>query len=207
MPQLAPRVPRAAPVVPGEFYRYQMTFKLVKSAAGAHSRKRLSHTHQNPLETAEARVPLFGAQEVAAILKIKPWKLQKLLESPTLKLPEPRKLGTAIRSTRVFTDADVLRIALAVELAADGLSAKGIGSTVLPEFEDNEQILGLGVRGGEMQSVQYGVGIMRSGARRTAEVFAWDRRENFVTKNKPYYVRNVTELIEKYSERIKAAKK
>jgi hypothetical protein len=154
------------------------------------------------LDIAEAPVPLFGARDVADILKVESWKLQKLLESPTLNLPKPRKLGTTTRATRVFTDIDVLRIALAVELTADGVSAKAIGTAVLPAFEDKEEILGLTVRNGTMQAAQYGLALMRSGDVLSAETFPWDGRERFTTKNNPHYVRNVTELLKPYAARI-----
>src|SRR5882724_11499438 len=82
-------------------------------------------------------IPAFGTGEVAEILGVPIWRVQKFLDSPEYNLSSEGKLGQGHGSRRVFTSDDILRIAIAARMVEDGFGAKFVGS-VLEQIEDAE---------------------------------------------------------------------
>src|SRR5207245_9467850 len=72
----------------------------------------------------------FGTGEVAGVLGIPVWRLQKFLDSPQYQLSAEGKLGSGAGSRRVFTREDIYRIAIAKHLVQDGFAAKFVGLLV-----------------------------------------------------------------------------
>ena len=79
----------------------------------------------------------FPAGEVAEILRVPMWRLQKFIDSPQYKFSPKGKLGKGQGSRRVFTREDIYRVALAARLVEDGFAARFVGS-ILEEFEDHD---------------------------------------------------------------------
>src|SRR5229473_2859217 len=80
-------------------------------------------------------VESFGTGEVAKLLGIPIWRLQKFIDSPQYQFSPEGKLGKGLGSRRVFSQEDIYRIALAARLVEDGFAAKFVGS-ILEQFDD-----------------------------------------------------------------------
>ncbi len=79
----------------------------------------------------------FPAGEVAEILGVPVWRLQKFIDSPQYNFSPEGKLGQGQGSRRVFTREDIYRVALAARLVKDGFAAKFVGS-ILERFDDHD---------------------------------------------------------------------
>jgi DNA-binding transcriptional MerR regulator len=84
-------------------------------------------------------VPRYGTGQVAEILNMKMWRLQKFLNSPRFRLSASGQLGQGQGSRRLFTKEDVCRIGVAAFLTRDGFTPKLV-SEVLQRLEDRDLI-------------------------------------------------------------------
>ena len=94
---------------------------------------------KDPLETTPLEIPRFMTGEVAKILDVPIWRLQKFLDSPSYPLDASRRLGKARGSPRQFSLEDVYRIGIAAFLIRDGFAPK-IVSGVLKVIENRDLI-------------------------------------------------------------------
>ena len=91
------------------------------------------------LETAPVKVPRFSTGQVAKILDLPIWRLQKFLDSPRYDLSPSGQLGKGRGSRRTYSTEDVYRIGIAAFLIRDGFAPKFVGS-VLQFIEDRDLI-------------------------------------------------------------------
>ncbi|MFB3917079.1 MAG: hypothetical protein ACE14M_10145 [Terriglobales bacterium] len=104
-------------------------------------------TYKDVLETAALPVRQFGTGEVADILQIPVWRLQKFLDVKSYPLAASGRLGPEGRrgSRRLFSETDVYRLGVAVRMWKDGFTPELI-VTVLSEVEDRD-LLGIDEQG------------------------------------------------------------
>src|ERR1700680_1378682 len=81
--------------------------------------------------------PIFSTGEVAEILGLGIWRLQKFLDSPRYQLSGPGQLGKGKGSRRLFSTEDVYRLGIANQLVKDGFVAELIGK-VVQSFDDSD---------------------------------------------------------------------
>src|SRR6267378_2760181 len=79
----------------------------------------------------------FGTGEVAEVLGIPIWRLQKFLDSPQYQLSAEGKLVEGLGSRRIFKMEDIYRIAIAKHLVQDGFAAKFVG-LLLQQVDDSD---------------------------------------------------------------------
>lgn len=118
----------------------------------------------------EAQLTQFGTGDVAKILGVPMWRLQKFL-SPQYQLGSSGQLGgRGHGSRRVFTLDDVYRIAIAGRLNGDGFAPKFIGKIVaelkqhkLIDWDEKgeEVVFGITLSRGSKDDVE--LGFFRSG--------------------------------------------
>jgi hypothetical protein len=78
----------------------------------------------------------FFTGEVAELVGIPMWRLQKFLDSPQYRLSSTRK-GTGHGSRRLFSLDDVYKIGIASGMVEDGFAAPFVG-TVVEQIEDDD---------------------------------------------------------------------
>jgi len=150
------------------------------------------------LPDATFKIASFGTGEVAKILGVPIWRLQKFLDSPKYHLSPAGKLGEGLGSRRVFTREDVYRLALASRLVMDGFAAKFVGS-LLEQIENLELVDRLDEQGNE---VPRGIALYRGSKRPRVELIDMRRQEKLGEKGAPYYVLNLDEVTKEIDGRI-----
>lgn len=135
-------------------------------------------------------VPRFGTGEVAQILGMKMWRLQKFLASPRFQLSASRQMGTGHGSRRLFSKEDVYRIGIAAHLTNDGFSPKLV-SDVLQTVEDRDLIDfdENGVR------IFWGIALRRDQSGPKIELFPSGKPPEISIKGPFYYGIDFAELI------------
>lgn len=105
-------------------------------------KKRSSDSLLDAIGIRELRLPQFGTGEVAEILGVPMWRLQKFLDSPRFQLASSETVGgKGHGSRRVFTKLDVYRIGLAARLIGDGFAPKFVASAL--EAIGDEELFGM----------------------------------------------------------------
>jgi hypothetical protein len=149
-----------------------------------------------PFATAEAEVPYLLAGQVAKILDMDPWRLQKFLNGKRYRLkPEGGQLGKGQGSRRLFNHQDIYRLGIAYRLVRDGFAPDFV-SRVLQEIEDHELL--------ETDSI---------GQAKPADIGFWrtadEPRIDFVSgqasveeKKGPYYVLRLKDLLPEIDAKI-----
>lgn len=100
--------------------------------------RKKSIPHGDVFATPELPVRWFGAGEVAAILEIESWRLQKFLSGKRYQLSPEGHIGKGGQgSRRLFSIEDIYRIGIADFLTRDGFSPKWV-SSVLERIEDGD---------------------------------------------------------------------
>jgi DNA-binding transcriptional MerR regulator len=144
--------------------------------------------------TPPLQVPRFGAGEVAEILGIESWRLQKYLSGKTYQLSSEGHIGKGGQgSRRLFSVEDICRIGIADFLTKDGFSHKWV-SSVLQQIEDQD-LLSLGPEG---QSNPPVVAFRRDGRKRILQ-FGSAKHEG----GERYYELNTTRIIADVDRRIR----
>ena len=92
---------------------------------------------RDPLDTPPAELPRFSTGDVAKILDLKIWRLQKFVDVESYRLSPSGKLGKGPGSRRMFSAEDIYRIGIANFMIKDGFSPKLVAE-VLQEFEDTD---------------------------------------------------------------------
>jgi hypothetical protein len=142
----------------------------------------------------------FGTGEVAEILNVPIWRLQKFLDSPSYRLAPGGRLGHGRGSRRTFSTEDVYRIAIAARMVGDGFAAPFVGS-ILEQFEDYDFHPGHDSEGNEV-SARFGLFGLGRNAEGKPELKFYDRPQTLGQKDYPYYVLDAGELIAEVDKRI-----
>jgi hypothetical protein len=145
----------------------------------------------------------FPAGEVAEILGVPMWRLQKYIDSPQYKFCPEGKLGKGQGSRRVFMREDIYLVALAQRLVGDGFAAKFVGS-VLDEFEDYDFYGSHDREGKEVPSPGF-LGLFRAAHGPKAKFF--DKPPKLGERDSPYYVFNIFEITGEIDKQIARMKK
>lgn len=139
----------------------------------------------------EVPANIFRAGDVTELLGIERWRLEKFLTGTQFKLSPSGHLGTGKGSWRLFSQADLYRLAIASQMVEDGFTAKfvsmvleGIWENELQDFDE------LG------KSTAQDVGLFRTEKGPVV---------GFVSgsKQRPYYVIELQKLITSVNNRIK----
>jgi DNA-binding transcriptional MerR regulator len=144
---------------------------------------------RDPLATPQFFVPQFGTGQVAKILDMKLWRVQKFVDARTFGLSPSGQTGTGYGSRRLFSDCDLCRIALARRMTDDGFTPKTV-TEVLQSIE-NRDLLGIDERG---RSVALGVMLRRSESGPTAELFDLSKPPKLSIGGDTYYTIDLQEL-------------
>jgi hypothetical protein len=147
----------------------------------------------------------FPAGEVAEILGVPMWRLQKFIDSPQYKFSPQGKLGTGQGSRRVFTREDIYRVGIAARLVADGFAAKFVGS-ILEQFEDYDFNESRDREGTVLPSPSL-LGLVRGASGPKLKFFGNERPPKLGEKDSPYYVLNIDEITGEIAKRIERMKK
>jgi hypothetical protein len=147
----------------------------------------------------------FPAGEVAKILGVPMWRLQKFIDSPQYRFSPEGKLGRGQGSRRVFTRQDIYRVALAAQLVEDGFAAKFVGS-VLEQIEDYEFTESHDREGKEIAPPDL-LGLVRVAGGPKVVFFDSKRPPKLGEEDSPYYVLNLREVTAEINKRIARLRK
>jgi hypothetical protein len=147
----------------------------------------------------------FGTGEVAEVLEIPIWRLQKFLDSPQYQLSAEGKLGEGLGSRRVFKREDIYRIAIAKHLVQDGLVAKFVGA-LLEQIEDDDFYESRDHAGSEIAPPGW-LGLIRGTSRPIMKLFYSKQPPKLGEKDSPYYLLNLDEVKGEVDKRIARTKK
>ena len=145
-----------------------------------------------------ATVHRFGTGEIAHILSLPMWRLQRLLENPRYRLAPEGRLGVGRGSRRVFRAEDIYRIAAALYLVRDGFSTKLI-SRALRSTEDVDLFEWNGEEGCVDAPNVY---FVRGRKQTEFELIHGKGSADMSAKGAPYYVLNLDEIVREIDRRI-----
>lgn len=173
----------------------------------SHIKKKRTTSSSGGLFPASAPPDLytFGTGEVAEILGIPIWRLQKFLDSPQYQLSAEGTLGHGLGSRRVFKIEEIYRIAIAKHLVQDGFAAKFVGA-VLQQIEDDEFYSSRDQDGKEVPPPSW-LGLIRGGSSPIMKLFYSERPPKLGEKDSPYYFLNLDEVKEEVVKQTKRLKK
>jgi len=117
------------------------------------------------LEMGGTELETFGTGEVARLLDVEIWRVQKYLDSPKYQITQSGQLGFGRGSRRVFTREDLYRLAIANWMRRDGFDAAFIAQA-LQGLRD-EEVLGMGE---EDRAVGYVLAVRRESGAPVVEV-------------------------------------
>lgn len=142
----------------------------------------------------------FGTGDVARILNLPIWRVQKFLDSPKYNLSPQGKLGEGHGSRRLFTREDILRIAIAARMLEDGCTAKFIG-LVLEQIEDHDLRPSQDNEGREMPPPAI-LGVLRGGKGPLVRFYNNKLQPHIAGDEAPYYLFNLDGLMAETDKRI-----
>jgi hypothetical protein len=143
-------------------------------------------------------VPKFGAAEVASILEMESWRLQKFLSGKTYQLSSQGRIGQGGQgSRRLFNIEDIYRIGIADFLTKDGFGPKVV-SSVLERIEDQD-LFGFDSEG-QMKPPPVII-FRREGKKRVLEFGSPKRGRD----DELYYVLNTSRIIDEVDRRVREA--
>jgi hypothetical protein len=143
--------------------------------------------------TPAPEIPAFGTGEVAQILDLPIWRVQKFLDSPKYNLSPEGQLGSGGHgSRRVFTADDIFRIAIAARMVQDGFAAKFVGS-ILELIEDLELSWSHDQEGIDVPPPDL-LTLKRAAKGPVPKLFHSDKPPKLGEKDSPYYVLNLDEI-------------
>lgn len=153
-----------------------------------------------PKGTPLPEIPSFGTGEVAEILDVPIWRLQKFLDSPSYRLSSEGRLGHGRGSRRVFSTEDIYRIAIAVRMVGDGFSAAVVGP-FLQEIEDRNFWSRRDAVGNELPPPAM-IGLKRGPNGPQLTHYDALNVPTFGGKNSPYYLLDLDEITTEINRRI-----
>jgi hypothetical protein len=147
----------------------------------------------------------FGTGEVAEVLGIPIWRLQKFLDSPQYQLAVEGQLGSGLGSRRFFKMEEIYRIAIAKHLVQDGFAAKFVGS-LLQQVDDSDFYGSHDQDGNEVPPPGV-LALFRGETGPTLKLLDSKQPPKLGEKGSPYYVLNLDEVKEEVSRRMAKMKK
>lgn len=150
-------------------------------------------------------VESFGTGEVAKIVGIPVWRLQKFLDSPQYQLSAEGKLGEGSGSRRIFSREDIYRIAIAKHLVQDGFAAKFAGA-LLEQIEDYDFHESHDQEGNELPAPGL-LGLIRGEDRPKLKLFQNNHPPKLGEKYAPYYLLNLNEVYAEVQSGIEKLRK
>ncbi len=142
-------------------------------------------------------VPAFGTGEVAHILEMPIWRLQKFLDVKSYPLSPAAQIG----GRRAFSTADVCRIANANRLLRDGFAPKLV-VTALQYIEDEDLLAVLDEKGDEL--ARGGIYFKRGKEGPEMHFFEPGKAPKITVDGPEYYLLDLDRLLGEVEQRIKA---
>ena len=152
------------------------------------------------LRTPAFPVETFGTGEVAQILDVPMWRLQKFLQGQRYDLSPTGQIGKGRGSRRLFTRMDIYRIAIAARLTQDGFAPTFVAEAV-QQIDDEDFIDPMGY------AVDSVFAFERREGRPAPRVYPAKQPLKMGKPDSPYYVLDLSEIIHEVDGRIKTLKK
>ena len=73
---------------------------------------------------------LFGTKQVAELLQIPDWRVKNFSEGGAYRLPPSQTIGSGRGSRRLYSQADIARVAIANQLVNFGFSPEAVGDAL-----------------------------------------------------------------------------
>jgi DNA-binding transcriptional MerR regulator len=143
-------------------------------------------------------IPAFSTGEVTEILEIPIWRLQKFLDVKSYPLSPAGQIG----GRRVFSTADVCRIATANRLLRDGFAPKHVVKALQYIIEDEELLGAIDKRGDELP--RGGICFKRGKKGPEIDFFRAGRAPKITVDGPEYYLLDLDRLLRDVDARIKA---
>jgi len=145
-------------------------------------------------------VPHFGSGEVALILGVELWKLNRFLARYELK--SSGQLGQGRGSRRVYNTEDIYRIATAMFLIRDGFAPKTVNS-IMQQLEDEDFYGGHDDRG---EFDEFGISLRRTDKGPEVRIFRASHPPEVGPETKTYYVVNLSTITRDVNRAIETRK-
>jgi hypothetical protein len=152
-------------------------------------------------ETASIPVPQFGSGQVAQILNVELWKLNRFLSR--YELSSSGQLGEGRGSRRVYTTWDVYRIATAMFLINDGFTPK-LTAEIMQTLEDTDFY---GDHDEEGDLHELGIALRRTNKGPDVRTFRTSRPPQLGFDSNTYYAVELTTITRSVDRAIAALKK
>ena len=151
--------------------------------------------------TAAVDVPRFGSGEVAAILGVEQWELNRFLSR--YELSSSGKLGEGRGSRRLYTTEDIYRIRTSMFLIRDGFAPKLVAQ-IMQRLEDVDFY---GTQDEEGEFRELGISLSRGDQGPTVHIFRADNPPEISTTSKTYYGLDLSTITRWVDQRIALQKK
>ena len=148
-------------------------------------------------EVPVAEIPRFGSGQVAEILGVELWQLNRFLSR--YELSSSGQLGEGRGSRRVYTAEDIYRIKTAMFLIRDGFALKLVAQ-IMQRLED-EDFYGVLSEEGNFRSI--GISLWRSEkGRPEVRFYRADKPPEVTPESKAYYLLNLSTVTRDIDRRI-----
>jgi DNA-binding transcriptional MerR regulator len=151
--------------------------------------------------TPELKVPRFGSGEVAMILGVELWQLNRFLSR--YELSSSGQLGEGRGSRRLYTTEDVYRIRTAMFLIQDGFALKLVAQ-IMQRLEDEDFH---GIQDAEGEFRELGVSLSRGEKGPAVHIFRADKPPQITTESKTYYALEFSIITRSVDRQIGSLKK
>ena len=152
-------------------------------------------------ETQSIAVPRFGSGEVAQILGVELWQLNRFLSRYELKASG--QLGEGRGSRRVFNEEDIYRVATAMFLIRDGFAPKLVAQ-IMTTLEDEDFYGGVDDEG---EFSEFGISLYRTRAGPGVRIFRADKFPEVSADSTTYYAVSLGNITSSVHRRISSLKK
>ncbi len=159
----------------------------------------MTRRKKDVLDLGEIEVPRFSTGEVAEILDLPIWRVQKFIDVKSYRISPTGQLGRGPGSRRTFSKLDLYRIGIAAFLIRDGF-APWLVADVLESLEDHD-IYDLDAFG---DAIYGGIALRRGAKEPEVELFRSEHPPKMGNEGL-YYVLDLWQVIGKIDRRIKAA--
>jgi len=169
--------------------------------------KAKSRSAPGPLfpESPAPEIPAFGTGDVAQILDLPIWRVQKFLDSPQYNLSPEGQLGSGHGSRRFFTRDDIVRMAVAVRMVQDGFAAKFVGQ-ILEGIDDYDLSWSHDQEGNVVPPPDL-LTLRRGEKGPVPKLSGSAKLPRLGERDSPYYALNLNEIIKALDTRIAELKK
>ena len=155
----------------------------------------------DPFSVGSVLVPRFGSGEVAQILRVELWKLNRFLSRYELK--SSGQLGQGRGSRRFYNTEDIYRLATAMFLIRDGFAPKTVNS-IMQQLEDEDFYGGHDERG---EFAEFGISLRRTDKDDPeVRIFRASSPPDVNAETKTYYVLNLSTITRDVNREIASRK-